>query len=59
MMIYGQEADMPEEIPHIEYKSYKNYESAIKAFVKKLTNVHQKAWMANQQHQDKMKAYHD
>ena len=55
----GQEANMPVEIPHTDYKSYKNYESAVKLFVEKLTNAHQKAWVANQQYQDKMKAYQD
>ena len=58
-MIYGREANMPEEVPYMDYKSYKNYESAVKSFVKKLTNVHQKAWVENQQHQDKMKVYHN
>ena len=50
---------MLEEIPNTDYESYKNHESAIKSFVKKLTNVHQKAQVANQQYQDKMKIYHD
>ena len=42
LMMYGQEAIMPEEIPHVTYLSNKNYETAVENHIGRMLAINKK-----------------
>ena len=59
LMLYGQEALMPEEIPHVTYASNICYEVAVEKHIEKMLAIHQEALKKNQISVQRSKEYFD
>ena len=57
LMLYGREALMPEEIPHVTYASNDSYEVAEEKHIEKILAIHQKAIKKNQVSVQRSKEY--
>ena len=59
LMLYGREALMPEEIPHVNYASKNSYEIAVEKYIEKMLAIHQEALKKNQISVQRSKEYFD
>ena len=59
LMLCGQEALMPEEIPHVTYASNISYEVAIEKHIEKMLAIHQETLKKNQISVQESKEYFD
>ena len=57
LMLYGREALMPEEIPHVTYASNISYEIAVEKHIEKMLAIHQEALKKNQMSVQRSKEY--